>query len=71
MKNSVNTEATTITLDLYQEVTNKIISMIEQGEAPWRRTWSTYGLAPIYKEVSKYHITFSLILHLIPFIISI
>ncbi len=34
--------------DLYQEVTNKIISMIEQGVAPWRRTWSTYGLARNY-----------------------
>lgn len=34
--------------DLYQEVTNKIIGMIEQGVAPWRRTWSTYGLARNY-----------------------
>ena len=31
--------------DLYAEVTNKIIGMIEQGTAPWRRTWSRYGLA--------------------------
>lgn len=48
MKNSVTTEATAITLNLYEEVTNKIISMIEQGVAPWRRTWSTYGLARNY-----------------------
>jgi antirestriction protein ArdC len=34
--------------DLYQQVTNKIIGMIEQGVAPWRRTWSTYGLARNY-----------------------
>jgi len=34
--------------DLYQEVTNKIIGMIERGVAPWRRTWSTYGLARNY-----------------------
>ena len=34
--------------DLYQEVTNKIIAMIEQGVAPWRRTWSTYGMARNY-----------------------
>lgn len=34
--------------DLYQEVTNKIIGMVEQGVAPWRRTWSTYGLARNY-----------------------
>ena len=34
--------------DLYQQVTNKIIGMIEKGVAPWRRTWSTYGLARNY-----------------------
>lgn len=48
MKNSVTPEATTITSNLYEEVTNKIISMLEQGVAPWRRTWSTYGLARNY-----------------------
>ena len=34
--------------DLYREVTDKIIRMIENGVAPWRRTWSTYGLARNY-----------------------
>lgn len=34
--------------DLYAEVTNKIIGMIEQGVAPWRKTWSQYGLARNY-----------------------
>ena len=34
--------------DLYQEVTNRMIAMIEQGVAPWRRTWSQYGLARNY-----------------------
>ncbi len=34
--------------DLYREVTDKIIGMIENGVAPWRRTWSTYGLARNY-----------------------
>lgn len=48
MKNSETTEATAITSNLYEEVTNKIISLIEQGVAPWRRTWSTYGLARNY-----------------------
>jgi antirestriction protein ArdC len=48
MKNSATTEATSISRDLYQEVTNKIIALIEQGVAPWRRTWSTYGLARNY-----------------------
>ena len=34
--------------DLYQEVTNKIISKIEEGVAPWRKSWSQYGLARNY-----------------------
>lgn len=42
------TTAPTTTRDLYREVTDKIISMIEKGVAPWRRTWSTYGLARNY-----------------------
>ncbi|MBK8954986.1 MAG: DUF1738 domain-containing protein [Saprospiraceae bacterium] len=33
---------------LYDEVTNRIIAMIENGVAPWRKTWSTYGLARNY-----------------------
>lgn len=48
MKNSATTEATAITPNLYEEVTNKIIALIEHGIAPWRRTWSTYGLARNY-----------------------
>lgn len=39
---------TTTQRDLYSEVTNKMIAMIEQGVAPWRRTWSQYGLARNY-----------------------
>ena len=38
----------TTSRDLYREVTDKIIRMIENGVAPWRRTWSTYGLARNY-----------------------
>jgi len=34
--------------DLYREVTDKIIKLIEIGVAPWRRTWSVYGLARNY-----------------------
>lgn len=34
--------------DLYQEVTDKMIAMIEQGVAPWRKSWSQYGLARNY-----------------------
>ncbi|MBL7821307.1 MAG: DUF1738 domain-containing protein [Saprospiraceae bacterium] len=32
-------------ISLYEEITNKIIAMIENGVAPWRKTWTTYGLA--------------------------
>lgn len=35
-------------ISLYQEVTNRIISLIEQGVVPWRKTWSTYELARNY-----------------------
>ena len=31
--------------DLYQEVTDRIIAMLEKGTVPWRRTWNRYGLA--------------------------
>lgn len=31
--------------DLYQEVTNQIIELLEQGVAPWRCPWSKYGMA--------------------------
>lgn len=42
------TARTTAGRDLYREVTDKIIALIEKGVAPWRRTWSTYGLARNY-----------------------
>jgi antirestriction protein ArdC len=48
MTKSANTDATAITRDLYQEVTNRIIALIEQGVAPWRQTWNSYGLARNY-----------------------
>lgn len=32
-------------VDLYQQVTNRIITHLEKGEIPWRKTWSGYGLA--------------------------
>lgn len=34
--------------DLYSEVTAKIISLIDEGVTPWRRSWSTYGVARNY-----------------------
>jgi antirestriction protein ArdC len=60
--------------DLYQEVTYKIISMLEQGVAPWRRTWSTYGLAKNYITGHVYRgINFILMnntSHLIPYFLT-
>ena len=34
--------------DVYGEVTRRIIGLLEQGVAPWRMTWSSYGLARNY-----------------------
>lgn len=42
------TEPSVQQISLYEEVTNRIIAMIENGVAPWRKTWSTYGLARNY-----------------------
>lgn len=46
--NTATKNTATTQRDLYQEVTNRIITMIEQGTAPWRRTWSSYGMARNY-----------------------
>lgn len=35
-------------ISLYDKVTNKIITMIEKGVVPWKKPWSTYGLARNY-----------------------
>ncbi len=36
---------TTITRDLYQDITDKIITALEAGTAPWVRPWATAGKA--------------------------
>ena len=38
----------TASADLYQEVTNRIIALLEQGTVPWQLPWSQYGLARNY-----------------------
>ncbi|KAA3631285.1 MAG: DUF1738 domain-containing protein [Bacteroidetes bacterium] len=49
MQNAVKKQATDTTrIDLYQEVTTKIISLLEQGVAPWRCSWNRYGMARNY-----------------------
>ena len=34
--------------DMYQVITNRIIEQLEKGTIPWRKTWSSYGLARNY-----------------------
>jgi len=54
-----NTNATTKAnqpkRDLYQEVTDKIMGLLEKGVAPWRQTWSSYGLARNYVTGKTYN----------------
>ena len=45
---------TRVRLDLYQEVTNKIIKKLEEGTAPWRCSWSRYGMAKNYVSGNAY-----------------
>ena len=40
--------------DMYQVVTNRIIEQLEKGVAPWRKTWSSYGLAKNYASGKAY-----------------
>ena len=40
--------------DMYQVVTNRIINQLEKGVLPWRKTWSSYGLAKNYVSGKSY-----------------
>jgi len=40
---NVTTKANQPKRDLYQEVTDKIMGLLEKGVAPWRQTWRTYN----------------------------
>jgi len=40
--------------DMYQEVTNRIVNQLEKGVLPWRKTWSSYGLARNYVSGKTY-----------------
>lgn len=40
--------------DMYQVVTNRIIEQLEKGVLPWRKTWSSYGLAKNYVSGKAY-----------------
>lgn len=60
--------------DLYQEVTDKMINLLEQGVAPWRCSWSRYGLARNYATGHIYSginaILMNLTPHPIPYFVS-
>lgn len=59
---------------LYDEVTNKIIAMLDNGVIPWRRPWNTYGLARnyasghIYKGIN--YILMNFTKHRIPYFLT-
>ena len=73
-----NTNATTkvnqTKRDLYQEVTDKIMGLLEKGVAPWRQTWSSYGLARNYVTGRAYNGINKILMnntsHPIPFFLS-
>jgi len=41
-------------VDLYQKVTDRIIVLLEKGTVPWKRTWSSYGMAKNYATGHQY-----------------
>lgn len=48
----------------YDQVTNRIIDLLESGVIPWRRTWGQYGLAKNYATNRLYHGINALLLNL-------
>ncbi len=52
--------------DLYQEVTSQIIALLEQGVAPWRCSWSRYGMARNYATGHIYSGINALLMNLTP-----
>lgn len=52
--------------DLYQEVTDKIIKKLEEGTAPWRCSWSRYGMAQNYISGNAYRGINAFLMNFIP-----
>ena len=52
--------------DLYQEVTDKMIALLEQGTAPWRCSWSKYGMARNYVSGNTYRGINAFLLNFLP-----
>ncbi|MEM1124468.1 MAG: ArdC-like ssDNA-binding domain-containing protein [Bacteroidota bacterium] len=71
---NVTTKANQPKRDLYREVTDKIMGLLEKGVAPWRQTWSSYGLARNYVTGRPYNginkILLNNTVHPIPYFLS-
>jgi len=56
-------------VDIYQRVTDQIIAYLEQGTAPWRRSWGQFGLAKNYISGKPYRGINALMMNTAPFAI--
>ena len=45
---------TAVKVDIYQRVNEQILTSLEKGTPPWRRTWGAYGLAKNYISKNPY-----------------
>lgn len=54
MKKAASKKAAKVAPDMYQVITNRIIEQLEKGTLPWRKTWSSYGLAKNYVSGKTY-----------------
>ena len=52
--------------DLYQQVTDKMIELLNQGVAPWRCSWSRYGMAKNYVSGNTYRGINAFLLNFLP-----
>lgn len=53
--------------DVYQMVTNLIIEKMEQGIIPWRKPWTSYGMAANYVTKAPYRGINALLLNTLPY----
>ncbi len=65
-KATEKTAIKTNTPDMYEVITNRIIEQLEKGVLPWRKTWSSYGLAKNYVTRKTYKGINMLMMNLFP-----
>ena len=63
------TTKTKTRMDIYQRVTNQIITYLEKGTAPWHRSWGQFGLAKNYVSGKPYRGINALMMNTTPFAI--